>query len=484
MRCASLRPICPLARCALLAAVGLLAALPAARACQTPVYRYAMYKWTAAPYEAYYLYRGQPAAEDLTILGQMKQAADKQTGPRANLIATAVDVDDRAALARLPRRLAELVAGRGPQEYPVWHLQTPHGQSLYDGSLTPGDFAALVDSPARKTVNELLAAGSPCVFILVKGKDDAANQRAIDLAGRIIAKAVAGDYTPKVDDAAVLSNVSQSLVDKTTLAQERDDDATTAEPDAVTPALVAIDRDDPAERWLVRMLMLTEGDLEDYRDEPMMFMVYGRGRAKMSCLGRGIDERNLTFDLSVALGECSCEIKEQNPGLDLLTTHDWDAAAAAMAEHYGNETGNEQLVSEDDFYRLLASGGVGTFGGDGAGAGVDDRQADPSTTGDTAANGTAPPDATGIAPRAEKDPLEKDASPAAEKAAGTQSSATARKVARRTSLPAASPASPAEEDAGLVFLQQLGNAGIALGAMVAALLVVAVLFLRPRSTAP
>ena len=72
--------------------------------------------------------------------------------------------------------------------------------------------------------------------------------------------------------------------------------------------------------------MHMESDLKDLKDKPMFFPVFGKGRALEPLIGEGIDEDNVLDYCSYITGACSCEVKKQNPGIDLLTRLDWIAA--------------------------------------------------------------------------------------------------------------------------------------------------------------
>ena len=98
-------------------------------------------------------------------------------------------------------------------------------------------------------------------------------------------------------------------------------------------AVVKVSRTDPAEKWLVKMLLAVEPDLNDaeYAKDPMVFAVYGRGRAMPPYVGKGITTENLLDCVTFLAGACSCTVKDRNPGVDLLMRFDWDAAAEVMA---------------------------------------------------------------------------------------------------------------------------------------------------------
>jgi hypothetical protein len=87
--------------------------------------------------------------------------------------------------------------------------------------------------------------------------------------------------------------------------------------------VVRVRRDDPAEAVLVRTLLRSEPDLLSY-EEPMAFPVFGRGRALYALVGAGITRDNVWEAWVYIAGRCSCLVKEQNPGVDLLLAADWE----------------------------------------------------------------------------------------------------------------------------------------------------------------
>jgi hypothetical protein len=89
-------------------------------------------------------------------------------------------------------------------------------------------------------------------------------------------------------------------------------------------SVVTVARDDPEERWLVRQLLLSEPDLLASA-EPMAFPVFGRGRLLYVVMGKGIRTDNIEEACRYVVAACSCEVKRQHPGVDLLMTADWDS---------------------------------------------------------------------------------------------------------------------------------------------------------------
>jgi len=115
-----------------------------------------------------------------------------------------------------------------------------------------------------------------------------------------------------------------------------------------------VSRDDPSEQALVSMLLDVEEDLAEFT-EPMIFGVYGRARAGWPYLGKGITAENMNDCLAYMSGACSCEVKEQNPGMDLLVAADWDAAAESLAIQFQDDSADEYLQAESLFPVVINS---------------------------------------------------------------------------------------------------------------------------------
>jgi hypothetical protein len=87
-------------------------------------------------------------------------------------------------------------------------------------------------------------------------------------------------------------------------------------------SLLRVRRDDADEQALIAMLLGCEPDLKTI-DEPVVFPIFGRSRVLLPLVGAGISPDNIRESSAFLVGACSCQVKEQNPGFDLLVTADW-----------------------------------------------------------------------------------------------------------------------------------------------------------------
>jgi hypothetical protein len=97
---------------------------------------------------------------------------------------------------------------------------------------------------------------------------------------------------------------------------------------AIIP-VVELERSDLTEKHLVSMLLNVESDLKILK-EPMLFGVFGRFKALEPLVGNGITEENISYMIEFLTADCSCLIKDDLPGTDILYKGKWEAPAVAL----------------------------------------------------------------------------------------------------------------------------------------------------------
>ena len=93
--------------------------------------------------------------------------------------------------------------------------------------------------------------------------------------------------------------------------------------------VVELSRNTAEEASFANLLLNVEGDLKHIR-EPMLFGVFGRFKALEPLLGRGITEENIALMIDYLTAECSCLIKDDLPGTDILFTDKWENPRPAL----------------------------------------------------------------------------------------------------------------------------------------------------------
>lgn len=311
----------------------------AAMACDTPVYRYAMYQWLPSDYRLFFVYSGELSETDRAAIEHLRQTLDDPERP-ANASLHLVNLADTSdeALARLPRAVREWHARHQNSATTGLLVLTPHGRLLDETPIAADAVGTLLASPARQRLATLLHDGHSGVLLLLRPAISSTEDRAAQVVEEVVRRAAQGEIQPALLPGVAIEDFGES-----------------AQQSPLDVGVLVVDRDDPRERWFVRQLLSIEDDLPQYTD-PMVFPVYGRGRAMEPYVGEGITAENLADAVAFMSGACSCEVKELNPGMDLLMSWDWESTAERLARRVGDEVGNESYVTAENMLSAVVGG--------------------------------------------------------------------------------------------------------------------------------
>ena len=293
--------------CLLLLILGL---VPPARACTIPVFRYAFERWELSPYELVVFHRGELSAGARAAISGLPR--------NVNLTVNLVDLDGKVSPAL--QKLWKQQGSARPLPWVVLRRPDAGINAAWSGPLEAAALRQLIDSPARQKMVAALSDGDAGVFLLLQSGNSAADDAAEAIMRRELAKL-------------------EKLVK---LPEQRGEGPRIrlALPLKVSFTVLPIKRNEPDEDLLVKLLLGTEENLSKV-DGPIVFTVFGRGRVLPAMYGKDLGEDNLFFDVvSFLCGECSCQVKELNPGTDLPIAADWTAIFARIgpAPDTGPET--------------------------------------------------------------------------------------------------------------------------------------------------
>jgi hypothetical protein len=305
-------------------AIALLVAASTAAACDTPVYRYAMYNWSPATYDVFYLHVGRPAAEDRDVNEQLAHP-EKESPAAANVAFWSVDTRGKEKFDQLPEPVQAAWKSRPAGATALHVLVSPRGAPLFAGRLNKTDAASLFESPLRRRIGELLHDGYAAVLLVLDCPDKNRTRKAEQAVDEVVAQANAG----KIGVATIGDSADAPRPHTNPTANAETDGPRT--PSLLKLARLSVARTDKAEAWLVRTLLTVETDLDQYATQPMVFAVFGRGRALPPFVGKGIVVGNLTECVTFLAGACSCQLKDENPGIDLPMRWDWQATVEVLA---------------------------------------------------------------------------------------------------------------------------------------------------------
>ena len=281
-------------------------------ACSVPVFRYALERWQADPYELTLFHRGELLAEQKALLERLQSAGP---GLVANVRWQLVDLDGNP-----DGRMLELWKSQRSPELPWLVVQSPATQmEVWAGKLNRTTARGLLDSPARQEIARRLLAGQTAVWVLLDGTGSVAE------GGK---RGGEGDQSRHEADLALLKERLAEEQAKLKLpeieAVDIQNGLVEIDPAELKIAfsVLSLSRQDAREKALVAMLLATEDDLSDFQ-QPMVFPIFGRGRALYALVGDGINAENIHQACAELTGPCTCQVKAQNLGADLLMSVDW-----------------------------------------------------------------------------------------------------------------------------------------------------------------
>ena len=283
-------------------------------ACQVPVFRYALERWPADKYEIVVLHDGPLSKADAKRMEKLR-ASDHRSPLSANFQSRSVNISETKDDS-LKAMWREHAKDGGPV---MMSLYPRNAQEVPDRIIDVSPFSdqhveRLADSPVRQELIKRIADGDSAVWIFVpSGKDDQDSIALATLTEQVARNEKELELPPQDEIEA-----DEFFVEETNIELR------------LSFSIVTMDRDDPREKFLLDMLLESEPDLREL-DQPMAFPVLGRGRVLYALVGKGIFEDTIAMASTFIVGPCSCQVKEQNPGFDLLLAADWDEKVGVKA---------------------------------------------------------------------------------------------------------------------------------------------------------
>ena len=171
---------------------------------------------------------------------------------------------------------------------------TPYYALYYEDRLfskytDPSELKGLVSSPLRGKIAAELNGGKLCVMLYLNTGIPGKDEKGIQAIKRALGSSPFGSIIPVIE----------------------------------------LNRNDIAEKHFISMLLNVENDLKSI-NEPMLFGVFGRFKALEPLIAGGISEENINLMIDFLTADCSCLIKDNLPGTDILCVNKWDSPATAL----------------------------------------------------------------------------------------------------------------------------------------------------------
>ncbi|MCA9198570.1 MAG: hypothetical protein KDA87_13575 [Planctomycetales bacterium] len=308
----------------------LLAFISSASACNIPVFRYALENWQPDPYQAVVLHDEPLDANQLACFQRLQKAGLDPTNP-ANLVANSItpvqlqsDTSDTNQRMEMdPRLLAYLKSQFDAAEIDqpkillFYPLRDTEPQIAWAGNLDQDSVSHLLHSAARQEIAKRILAGETAVWVFIKSGDPSKDEPRLALLRKELDR--------------LQSEIE--LPDQETLEAEEEYRADNPIELKVAFSVIELSTEQAEEIPFIMTLLRSEPDLAGF-EQPVAMPIFARGRTYYALVGDGINPETIEQNCRFMCGACSCQVKQQNPGVDVLMSVDWQSqiVGSAMVE--------------------------------------------------------------------------------------------------------------------------------------------------------
>ncbi len=281
--------------------------------CQVPVFRFALERWPADRFQLLVSSRGPLEEEVGKAIASLRRALEADAN-EINVDLEEVDLNQLSEAERISHPALDH-AGESPSLILMppasWKTEDP----VWIGAATAQNLMRLLDSPLRQRCGDALVKGASAVWVLIECGDVEKDRRAREL------------LEAGVKRAAEKLELPEGIIRR----EDLNKDYSNIDPDNILRSDVPLHisfttetvlRDDPAEDIFLTMLVEPEA-LE--LNEPLIVPVFGRGRTFGGLAASQSSVERIVGASEYLCGACSCQVKEGNPGYDLLIRRNWDA---------------------------------------------------------------------------------------------------------------------------------------------------------------
>ena len=331
-------------------------------ACQVPVFRYALERWQPDHYQLVIVHDGNLTREEHSDVTYLEENLVGPNGPIINLRFEALDLaKEEKQFARWKKLHSDQNASVSIHLFFPFEAFEQDTNPIWNGDFTRNNINQILDSPVRRELVKRILAGDSAVWLFLETgnrKEDDKLFNTLEKYAKIAEKEIS---VPE-------GVIQQSALDDPNLLLSPGDEENILEssvPLKIAFSILRLSRKDPQEAILRSMLLHLEDDLLDkeMENKPMLFPAFGKGRVLPPLIGAGISEENALADCGYLCGACSCQVKNQNPGMDILVKADWWTALEGSSVIAEKElpplTGVEDLIAVNEHAKDDAEGNSG-----------------------------------------------------------------------------------------------------------------------------
>jgi hypothetical protein len=279
-------------------------------ACKLPVFRYALERWPVDQYRIVAMVGDSDSPDVQDAIEALKRC--RSTGH----LNAEIEVVNLAELTDEQWWQYEGLEGGSKNQLQVYYPTSGQKSRLgWTGDLTCESIERWISSPLRDSLMSDLSTGVSAVWLLVEGDDLESNDQ---LEKDLLRALTQANQTIAIPDGVI--NPSQAAdYFRDNPGASMDDVLRCSIPLRVDFRLRRVDQDDPQEAAMVAMLRT----LGVRPQQAFLVPVFGRGRMLDAIPTDPFDPDVVLKACQYMVGECSCTVKAQNPGVDLLLNVDW-----------------------------------------------------------------------------------------------------------------------------------------------------------------
>jgi hypothetical protein len=276
-------------------------------ACNIPVFRFALERWQPDPSEVIVFFDADLPDDDAATVKELETASSRNGG-QANLQMIRCDLRTNQDQELQNLWLSTKEKTRLPLPAVVIRSLKGHGQTInyWRGRVSELRRDRILESPIRSELTRRLQSGDAVVWLLVTSTD---KQKTV--AARKLLDAQCQALPREIELPEGIGLPGSELYSEVPLLLQF--------------SVLEINREDAQEQYLIQQFSGFQADAFA-EGEPLIVPVFGRGRA-LEVIPASQLSAELIQDLTRFLcGACSCQVKEQNPGFDLMLTTNWHLA--------------------------------------------------------------------------------------------------------------------------------------------------------------
>jgi len=294
----------------------------AAVACDVPVFRYALERWQRDLYRVFVLHEGEMDAANTALAKKLEEASVYEDG-NANVNVRTIDLSDAEMKEKFYAfyPVASEIKATKPEILLFYPASTGVDDILWQGKLNPENVSELLESNPTEQLLRGILLGSSATFLLVECEDAAKVKKA-----RATVEATLKKLKQEIKLPEGIVQADGSVTGENLTAFE----AAATDPTNILESGIPLKIDFNLVRLpnrkgnaIFHAILDKTHNAAEVVNEPKLYAFFGRGRFIGPVAGEGINAENLEELAYYLTAACSCQVKNQNPGLDFLTNLDW-----------------------------------------------------------------------------------------------------------------------------------------------------------------